>query len=118
MPPLTESVVLQPLIMPHDIGVDSLHRGKIERYSFARISDAIELPKLIETQLSSFEWFRREGLRELFDEISPITDFTGKNMELRFLDYHFGEPRYNEHECRERGITYSARFGSMYSCAS
>jgi DNA-directed RNA polymerase subunit beta len=47
-------------------------------------------------------------LRELFEEISPITDFTGKNMELRFLDYHFGEPRYNEHECRERGITYSA----------
>ncbi|GIW00590.1 DNA-directed RNA polymerase subunit beta [Roseiflexus sp.] len=108
MPPLTESVVLQPLIMPNDIGADSLHRSKIERYSFARISDAIELPKLIETQLKSFEWFRKEGLRELFDEISPITDFTGKNMELRFLDYHFGEPRYNEHECRERGITYSA----------
>ena len=58
--------------------------------------------------MNSFEWFRKEGLRELFDEISPITDFTGKNMELRFLDYVFGEPRYDEYECRERDMTYAA----------
>ncbi|HEU5086986.1 MAG TPA: DNA-directed RNA polymerase subunit beta, partial [Roseiflexaceae bacterium] len=108
MPPLTEQVVLQPLITPNDPGVDGLHRGKIKRHSFARIQDAISLPTLIETQIDSFEWFRKEGLRELFDEISPITDFTGKNMELRFLDYVFGEPRYNEFECRERDMTYAA----------
>ncbi len=108
MPPLTASVVLQPLIMPNDPGIDGLHRGKIQRNSFARITDAIELPTLIETQINSFDWFRKEGLRELFDEISPITDFTGKNMELRFLDYQFGEPRYTEHECRERDMTYAA----------
>jgi DNA-directed RNA polymerase subunit beta len=89
MPPLIEPVVLQPLIMPNDPGVDGLHRGNLERRSFARIHDAIDVPTLIETQINSFEWFRREGLRELFDEISPITDFTGKNMELRFLDYAF-----------------------------
>jgi DNA-directed RNA polymerase subunit beta len=85
-----------------------LHRQGIERHSFARIYDAIDVPRLIETQLGSFEWFKREGLRELFDEISPITDFTGKNLELRFLDYTFGEPRYTEFECRERDLTYAA----------
>ena len=108
MPPLVEPVVLQPLIMPNDPGVDGLHRSNLERRSFARIQDAIAVPTLIETQINSFEWFRREGLRELFDEISPITDFTGKNMELRFLDYAFGEPRYDEYECRERDMTYAA----------
>jgi DNA-directed RNA polymerase subunit beta len=108
MPPLTEPVVLQPLIMPNDPGVDGLHRTNLKRETFARIQDAISVPSLIETQLNSFEWFRREGLRELFDEISPITDFTGKNMELRFLDYAFGEPRYDEYECRERDMTYAA----------
>jgi DNA-directed RNA polymerase subunit beta len=108
MPPLTEPVVLQPLIMPNDPGVNGQHRGRLERRSFARIHDAIDVPTLIETQTKSFEWFCREGLRELFDEISPITDFTGKNMELRFLDYAFGEPRYDEYECRERDMTYAA----------
>ncbi len=108
MPPLIEPVVLQPLIMPNDPGVDGLHRGNLERRSFARIHDAIDVPTLIETQINSFDWFRREGLRELFDEISPITDFTGKNMELRFLDYTFGEPRYDEYECRERDMTFAA----------
>lgn len=108
MSPLTESVVLQPLISPIDRGLDSLHRRQVERRSFAKIHDAIMVPRLIETQLASFEWFQREGLRELFDEISPITDFTGKNLELRFLDYTFGEPRYTEFECRERDLTYAA----------
>ncbi|MCG8346551.1 MAG: DNA-directed RNA polymerase subunit beta, partial [Chloroflexales bacterium] len=108
MPPLTETVVLQPLIMPIDNGQDGLHRQNIERRSFARIYDAIDVPRLIETQLNSFEWFKREGLRELFDEISPITDFTGKNLELHFRDYSFGEPRYSEFECRERDLTYAA----------
>src|SRR5215218_10151518 len=108
MPPLIEPVVLQPLIMANDLGVDGLHRTGLERRSFARIQDAIDVPTLIETQINSFDWFRKEGLRELFDEISPITDFTGKNMELRFLDYVFGEPRYDEYECRERDMTYAA----------
>jgi DNA-directed RNA polymerase subunit beta len=108
MSPLTETVVLQPLISPLDRGSDSLHRHHIERRSFASIHDAIMVPRLIETQLKSFEWFQRDGLRELFEEISPITDFTGKNLELRFLDYLFGEPRYTEFECRERDLTYAA----------
>ncbi|MBC8161684.1 MAG: DNA-directed RNA polymerase subunit beta [Roseiflexaceae bacterium] len=109
MPPLTTNVVLQPLITANDPGLDPLHRATdLERRSFARIRDAIQVPTLIETQTRSFDWFRTEGLRELFDEISPITDFTSKNMELRFLDYTFGEPRYDEYECRERDMTYAA----------
>ncbi len=107
MPPLIETVVLQPLISPLN-GQGGLRRQDIERRSFARIQDTIAVPRLIETQINSFEWFKREGLRELFDEVSPITDFTGKNLELRFLDYAFGEPRYSEFECRERDLTYAA----------
>jgi DNA-directed RNA polymerase subunit beta len=63
---------------------------------------------LIQTQLDSFAWFCREGLRELFDEINPITDYTGKNYELRFLDYEFGVPKFDEEECRQRDMTFSA----------
>ncbi len=108
MPPLIESVVLQPLIAPIDPGANGRRLRRIERRSFARILDAIEVPRLIETQVNSFEWFRREGLRELFEEISPITDFTGKNLELHFRDYQFGEPRFDEFQCRERDLTYAA----------
>ena len=46
-------------------------------------------------------------MRELFDEISPIKDFTGKVMELQFLDYEFGEPKYSEEECRTKDLTFS-----------
>ncbi|NJM06856.1 DNA-directed RNA polymerase subunit beta, partial [Candidatus Gracilibacteria bacterium] len=108
MPPLIENVVLQPLIVPVDKGIEPRLSRRAERRSFARITDAIEVPRLIETQVNSFDWFRREGLRELFDEISPITDFTGKNLELVFKEYVFGEPRFNEFECRERDLTYAA----------
>ena len=66
-----------------------------------------EIPNLIELQLESFRWFIEKGLRELFDEISPIKDFTGKVMELQFLDYEFGEPKYSEEECRTKDLTFS-----------
>ena len=68
------------------------------------------MPHLIEVQLRSFEWFRREGLRELFAEISPISDFTGKNLELELAigDAPFGEPKYSQDECRDRDMTYAA----------
>ena len=52
------------------------------RKSYGQIADKLEVGNLIQTQLDSFEWFKREGLRELFDEINPITDYTGKNYEL------------------------------------
>ena len=81
-----------------------------ERVSFARIPDIRPMPGLIQIQLDSFEWFKKEGLRELFQEISPIEDFTGKNLSLEFIvpSEPFGKPKYNEDECRDRDATYSA----------
>ena len=85
--------------------------------SYARIAGAERLPRLIEVQLDSFRWFQEEGLVQLFDEISPIESFNG-NLKLYFpgskareaqfeIDYHFGEPKYEEEECLERDITYA-----------
>src|SRR5256885_6478569 len=65
------------------------------RRSYGRIQNLVELKDLIATQLDSFNWFKSEGLRELFDEINPITDYTGKNFELKFLDYEFGSPKFS-----------------------
>jgi DNA-directed RNA polymerase subunit beta len=77
------------------------------RVSYARITEKREIPDLIELQVRSFAWFVDKGLRELFDEISPIRDFTSKVMELQFLDYEFGDPKYSELECRTRDLTFS-----------
>jgi DNA-directed RNA polymerase subunit beta len=78
------------------------------RKSYGQIADKLEIGNLIQTQLDSFEWFKKEGLKELFSELNPITDYTGKNYELRFLDYEFGDPKYDEEDCRQRDMTYSA----------
>jgi DNA-directed RNA polymerase subunit beta len=68
------------------------------------------MPGLIQIQLDSFEWFKKEGLHELFTEISPIEDFTGKNLSLEFIvpPEPFGKPKYSEDECRDRDATYAA----------
>src|SRR3990172_2282722 len=80
----------------------------VSKKSYARIAHVLDIPHLIRIQLDSFDWFKREGLRELLHEISPISDFTGTRMELRFGEYSFGEPKYSELECRERDMTFSA----------
>ncbi len=77
------------------------------RKSYARTPNVVELPRLIEIQLNSFEWFRSEGLKELFEEISPIVSFN-KNLEMHFGSFRFDEPKYPEEECRVRDITFSA----------
>ncbi|MEA3335622.1 MAG: DNA-directed RNA polymerase subunit beta [Chloroflexota bacterium] len=79
----------------------------IDRKSYARIPTAQPLPRLTEIQLDSFAWFKSEGLKDLFSEISPIVSFN-KNLELHFGDFWFGEPKYTEKQCRERDITFSA----------
>ncbi len=79
----------------------------LARTRYARIPEVLPIPNLIELQLDSFQWFIEKGLRELFDEISPIKDFTAKVMELQFLDYEFGDPKYSEEECRTKDLTYS-----------
>ena len=76
--------------------------------SYARLPQVMELPNLILVQIESFEWFKEEGLRELFQEISPIVDFTGDRFELHFLEYEFLPPKLTELECRQRESTYAA----------
>ena len=76
--------------------------------SFSRRPEVIEVPNLIEVQKDSYEWFVREGLKEVFREVSPITDYTG-NLILEFLDYSLkDEPKYSIEECKERDATYAA----------
>lgn len=81
--------------------------GKRERYSFAKINDAQDVPDLIQTQVNSYDWFLEEGLKEVFNEISPIEDFS-ENLILEFVDYHLDQPNYAVDECRDRDATYSA----------
>ena len=78
-----------------------------QRRSYARISEVLELPNLIEIQTASYQWFLDEGLREMFADISPIEDFTG-NLSLEFVDYSLGEPKYSVSEAKERDVTYNA----------
>ena len=78
-----------------------------QRRSYARIREVLELPNLIEIQTASYQWFLDEGLREMFQDISPIEDFTG-NLALEFIDYSLGEPKYPVEESKERDVTYSA----------
>src|SRR3989344_8374587 len=70
--------------------------------------NSFEGPNLIELQLNSFKWFLERGLRELFDEISPIQDHTGEEVELHFLEYRFDQPKYTEAQAREKDLTYEA----------
>ncbi|MGH7327216.1 MAG: hypothetical protein ACREJX_02585, partial [Polyangiaceae bacterium] len=77
------------------------------RHAFAKIPNVLELPDLIELQKASFKWFIGDGLRDAFDSISPIKDFTG-NLVLEFGEHSLGEPKYSVEECRERDMTYSA----------
>ena len=79
-----------------------------ERRVYSRIPERHALPNLIRVQLDSYRWFLDQGLRQLFDELSPIEDFTGKRMELIFGRYRLDVPAYSEHECRQRDLTYAA----------
>jgi DNA-directed RNA polymerase subunit beta len=86
--------------------------------SYARIAGSLSLPALIEVQLESYRWFQGEGVRELFDEISPIESYTGA-LRLHFpsskpesaqfgLSYRFGDPTYSQEECLDRDVTFAA----------
>ncbi|MGD9933946.1 MAG: DNA-directed RNA polymerase subunit beta, partial [Dehalococcoidia bacterium] len=76
--------------------------------TYGRIPNVLDIPDLIKVQVDSFNWFLREGLRELLDEISPIQDFTGSKMDLIFGEYEFRAEKASQQECRERDMTYSA----------
>lgn len=78
------------------------------RKYFTKIKDAIALPEdLVQVQRESYNWFLEEGLREVLDEISPIKDPAGE-IEIEFLDYYLGEPKYSETKSKERNTTYEA----------
>ena len=77
--------------------------------SFGKVKDVTEMPNLIEVQLDSYQWFLREGLHEVFDDVNPISNFTG-NLVLEFVDYKLDMDniKYSVEECKERDATYAA----------
>ncbi len=90
------------------VNVKPVKVGKNTRMSFARINEVLEMPNLIEVQKNSYNWFLNEGLKEVFRDMSDITDYTG-NLVLQFVDYKLDEtPKYTVTECKERDVTYAA----------
>ena len=83
--------------------------GKRTRMSFGKVKDVTEMPNLIEVQLDSYQWFLREGLHEVFDDVNLISNFTG-NLVLEFVDYKLDMDniKYSVEECKERDATYAA----------
>lgn len=78
------------------------------RKYFTKLREAIPLTDLVEIQKKSYDWFFREGLKELFDEISPITDFIGRDLQLSFGDYYLDEPKFDEVQAKAKNISYEA----------
>ena len=83
--------------------------GKSSRMSYSRQKEVLEMPNLIEVQKNSYEWFLESGLKEVFDDISPIADYSG-HFSLEFVDFRLceDEVKYTIEECRERDATYAA----------
>ena len=82
--------------------------GRKERMTFAKINEVCEMPNLIEIQTDSYNWFIKEGLREVFEDSSPIKDYAD-NLILEFIDYSLTDaPKYEQEECKERDVTYAA----------
>ena len=90
------------------VQVKPVQLGKVERMSFSRISEVLDMPNLIEVQKNSYDWFLKEGLKEVFRDISAITDYQG-NLVLDFIDYRMeSQSKYTIEECKERDTTYAA----------
>ena len=90
------------------VNVKPVQLGKNVRMSFSHINEVLEMPNLIEVQKKSYEWFLQEGLKEVFKDVSAITDFTG-NLVLDFVDFTIDDkPKYSVEECKERDATYAA----------
>ena len=90
------------------VNVKPVKLGKNTRMSFSRINEVLDMPNLIEVQKNSYRWFLDEGLKEVFKDISSITDYQG-NLVLDFIDYRLEDkPKYTIEECKERDATYAA----------
>ena len=83
--------------------------AKVMRMSYARQKEVLEMPNLIEVQKDSYQWFLDEGLKEVFDDISPIADYSG-SLSLEFVDFELcrNDVKYSIEECKERDATYAA----------
>ncbi len=79
-----------------------------ERKFFTNKREAMPVPDLIEVQKSSYNWFLKTGIKELLEEVSPMADFSGRDLEIYLEDYYIDEPRFDEVVCRDRNITYEA----------
>ena len=88
--------------------LDFVSESKTGRKYFNPSPDVLALPNLTEVQTDSFKWFLREGLAELFEEVSPIEDYTGKILSIDFKDYNIGEAKYTEKIAKEKKVTYEA----------
>ncbi|RKJ41502.1 DNA-directed RNA polymerase subunit beta [Acutalibacter sp. 1XD8-33] len=90
------------------VNVKPVQLGKTTRMSFGKIEEVLKMPNLIEVQKNSYEWFLKDGLREVFQDVSGITDFNN-NLVLDFVDYKLDDtPNYSVTECKERDATYAA----------
>ncbi|WP_059003982.1 DNA-directed RNA polymerase subunit beta [Bittarella massiliensis (ex Durand et al. 2017)] len=90
------------------VNVKPVQLGKNVRMSFSKINEVLEMPNLIEVQKNSYQWFLDQGLKEVFSDVSAITDYTG-NLVLDFVDYRLDEEaKYSVEECKERDATYAA----------
>ena len=88
--------------------VKPVQMGKNTRMTFSKINEVIDMPNLIEIQKDSYNWFITEGLKEVFNDMAAITDYSG-NLELSFIDYRIDEqPKYSVTECKLRDTTYAA----------
>ena len=101
--------------------------GSIERRSFGKIKEVVEMPNLLSVQIDSFEDFlqldvaprqrKRRGLHLVFESIFPVTDAHGI-YSLEYVGYSIGNPRYSEEECRERGMTFAAPLLAFFTLLS
>lgn len=87
-----------------DLILDDPNRKHFTKRDVSKVS----MPNLIETQINSYNWFLEEGLRDLLDEISPISDFSGKKLELELLEHSISEPKHSPEVCKRKNITYEA----------
>jgi DNA-directed RNA polymerase subunit beta len=86
----------------------AIQLGKTTRMSYSKIHEVLEMPNLIEVQKNSYEWFLKEGLKEVLRDVSPISDYTG-NLVMEFIGYSLDDNiKYTVQECKERDTTYSA----------
>ena len=93
-------MALSPAVARRSVGLPDVK-------SYARIPQVLDVPNLIQSQIQSYDWFKLDGLIEVYQEISPIADYTGKKYELHFLEHCFRDPKYSPQESKEREITFS-----------